>query len=187
MSFTRQQLHFREVDEADLSMLRDLRNTAWAGYRDPTSVQTPDQQRAWYYSLGPDNQAYIVEDAAGSGVEGMTSVGLLRFGNFDRVNRAVTITGVDVFIAHRSHGYATKIMRAAAEYMLHDLGFHRIVGECTSDNIGMKKAMEKAGYTLEGCKRAYIWRSGQWWDFLQYSLLSDELWPEDQQKPAEGL
>lgn len=180
MSFSRQSLHFREVDPNDLPALRDLRNTEWSGYRDPTSVQTMEQEYRWYTSLGQDNQAFMI-------LESGVPVGLLRFGNFDRVNRAVTITGVDVFPDARGRGIATGVMRAAAEYMLHDLGFHRIVGECTSGNIGMKKAMERAGYVMEGCKRSYIWRSGQWWDFLQYSLLSDELWPEDQQRPAEGL
>lgn len=210
MSFSRQNLLFREVEPSDLPMLRELRNIAWAGYRDPTSVQTIEQEQRWYLSLNRDNQAFIACDATHAyeclckqtphtkqcvdahrarcreQAVDPVAVGLLRFGGFDRENRAVIITGVDVFPEHRSKGYAIRIMRAAAEYMLHDLGYHRIVGECTAGNIGMKKAMEKAGYVMEGVKRSYIFRSGCWHDFLQYSLLDTELW-QPESKGLQGI
>jgi RimJ/RimL family protein N-acetyltransferase len=185
--FTKGGLTYREVEPVDLPLLREQRNTQWVGYRDPTSVQTAQCEKRWYDTLCADNQAFIVEDDQRKGDQKFPyTVGLLRLSGFDRLNRAVTIVGIDVFPDATGKGYATRMMRGAAEYMLHDLGFHRIVGECTAGNIAMKRAMEKAGYVLEGRKRGYIWRSGSFHDFLQYSLLAEELWPEEKQG-AQGL
>jgi len=180
MGFTRQGLTFREVEPDDLQMLRDQRNHEWSGYRDPLSVQTHECQQLWYESLGRDNQAFIVQDDSGF------IVGLVRFSSFDMLNRSVGITGVDVFPGNEGHGFATKIMKASAEYLLHDLGFHRCWGECTPENKGMRRAMEKAGYILEATFREAIWRSGQWHDFLRFSMLQQELWKDEVQVP-EGL
>src|SRR5258706_9474870 len=107
MAFTRQHLHFREVNEDDLAMLRDWRNdpAMCAGWHDPSSVQTNDEQRNWYFSLNRENQAYLVEDEGGA-----LLVGLLRFRLYPAARRAA-LTGTDVPTDLQGRGYGKRILR----------------------------------------------------------------------------
>ncbi len=173
-------LKFREVEPKDFHALREQRNDQWEGYRNPMPVMTLHNQEAWYKTLSSENMAFIAEDDG-------KPIGMLRIGNLDHENRSADITGVDVFKGQSGKGYATKICRSAAEWLIHDIGYHRVKGECTRENIPMQKSLVKAGFTHEGNMRGYIWRNGDWRDFMQFSILDKELWPEDKPMPAQGL
>lgn len=166
--FTRQGLRFREVEPEDFELLRRQRNTHWEGYRDPYPVMTQHNQAAWYRTLSRENMAFIVED-------NKERVGLLRISQIDYENRSVSLVGCDVFDGSTGKGYATRIMRAAAEWLILELGFHRVKGECMPQNQAMQRALLKAGYVKEGTQRDRIWRDGRWHDFDQYSILEGEL------------
>lgn len=168
--FTHQGLTFREVEPDDLAMLREQRNVWWQGYRNPYPVMTMHNQQEWYRSLGPENLAFI---AIAPGER--TPIGLLRISQLDHENRCASLVGCDVFPHARGNGYAAKIMRAAAEWLILDLGYHRVKGECMPGNEAMAKALRTAGFTLEGSQRERIWRAGKWHDFDQYSILEGEL------------
>jgi RimJ/RimL family protein N-acetyltransferase len=174
MAFKRQDLVFREVEPSDLPLLRDHRNDpeSWIGLRDPYPVMTSRNQLDWYNNLSRSNMAFVVVDDT---LPADDRVGLLRISQLDLTNRSAGITGVDVFKNHRGHGYATKIVRGGAEYLIEELGFHRVWGQATAENLPMQKAMLRAGYQLEATFRSYIWRGNQWHDFLQFSILAEEL------------
>jgi len=170
--FTYDGLLFREVEMSDLEMLRRQRNdpNAWAGYRDPTPVMTMYEQDKWYITLGRDNMAFIVEDATTR-----LPVGLLRISNFDRLHRSVGLTGCDVFPKHVKKGYGTRIMRGGVWFCINVLNFHRVTAQALDNHKGAQRIIEKAGFKLEGAWRSYLKRDGAWHDFLQYSILEDEL------------
>lgn len=170
MSFTRCDLLFREVETGDLLWLRALRNSPNfdGGRRDARSLQTLEQQQAWYKTLGATNQAFVV-------VDGDTRIGLLRISNFDWLHRSVGLTGCDVHPDHSGKGYGTKIMRSGAEYCILTLGMHRVTAQAMDTNPAAQRIILKAGFTLEGVWRKYLRRDNVWHDFLQYSILEDEL------------
>src|SRR5271166_1628072 len=141
MGFIKNGLTFREVEESDLLTLRLWRNmpSMSGGWHDPTSVQTPSQQQAWYESLGPNNQAFMVEDTS-------VVVGLLRF-RLEPQYRRAALTGTDVAPNQQGKGYGRKILRSGAEHVLRDLGYHRVTAEALDSNVPAKRIISAAGFT----------------------------------------
>ena len=169
--FTYENLRFVEVTPEDLPLLMKLRNApeSWSGTRDAFSIQTPAQQEAWYRSLhGEHEMAFMIQDGA-------KKVGMIRVGNVELKTRSIGLTGLQIFPNQSGKGYGSKAMRGAAVWAIRELGFHRVTAEALDTNVGAQKAIIKAGFTYEGEKRSYVFRSGVWHNFLQYSILEEEL------------
>jgi RimJ/RimL family protein N-acetyltransferase len=168
MGFVKNGLKFREVEESDLPYLRLWRNMPEmaAGWQSPESVQTAYGQLEWYKSLGPWKQAYIVEDQS-------VVVGLLRF-TLEPEKRRGALTGTDVAPNQQRKGYGKRILRSGAEYILHDLGYHRVTAESLDLNEAAQKIIIAAGFTHEGTLRDYVWRNGEWRDWEIFALLESE-------------
>lgn len=169
MSFNREGLIFRPPRTKELGLLLDKRNDpeACAGRRDPRPVMSVKAQIRWLESLDEGNLAYLALDDD-------IPIGLLRISNFDWEHRSVGLTGCDVFVGHERQGYGTRIMRAGAGWLIDDLGFHRITAQALDTNVAAQRIIEKAGFHIEGVWRQYLWRGGEWHDFIQYSILDEE-------------
>ncbi len=169
MAFVRNGLHFREVEEFDLEWLRALRNDPrnTPGWRDPRSVQTVHVQDAWYMTLNNLNQAFVVGD-------GNERVGLLRF-RLDYPMSIAAMTGTDVMPELTGKGYGRRILRSGAEYVIQELGFHRVTAEALESNTAAIHIIQAAGFKSEGTLRGYIWRNGKWNNWHIFSLLREEL------------
>jgi RimJ/RimL family protein N-acetyltransferase len=183
MAFTRNGLRFREVEEFDLEWLRQLRNDErnTAGWKDPRSVQSIHVQDAWYMSLNNLNQAFVVEDPVkiADAVETKEfwkgkPIGLLRF-RLDYPMSIAAMTGTDVLPEQTGHGYGRRILRSGAEYVIQELGFHRVTAECLDSNIGAARIIQEAGFKSEGVLRNYIWRGNAWHNWHIFSLLREDL------------
>lgn len=168
MSFTRQGLFFRPVEPSDLEMLMQHRNHNLSGLRTPIPIMGMSEQAMWYDSLHKENLAMIAMDAA-------DAVGMLRISNIEWPQRSAGVTGIDVFAGHTGNGYGTRILRGGIEWLVQDLGFHRVTGEALDTSLAAQKIILNAGMKLDGCKRSYIFRDGTWHDFRQYSILEGEL------------
>ena len=170
MGFISKDLIFREIEPQDLDFLRRIRNSPDMnpGWRTPVSVQTPQQQEAWYRTLGPQNQAFIAcpADKVGEGI------GLLRF-KLD--GRICALTGTDVLPQYQGLGFGRKILFAGAQHAFRDLGCHRVTAESLKSNIPARKIIEHVGFRFEGTLRSSVWRNGEWQDWLIYSLIEGEL------------
>lgn len=178
MGFLKNNLLFREVEESDLLILRKWRNNPdmAAGWHSPVSVQTPYNQEEWYRSLNANNRAYIVEEIS-------QVIGLLRFQLYP--NQQAAITGIDVAPNAHSKGYGKRILSAGADYILRDLGYHRVTGEALDTNFAAQKIISACGFTQEGRYRDYVWRDGKWHSWLVYSLLQQEVIKTRQATTAE--
>jgi RimJ/RimL family protein N-acetyltransferase len=169
MGFVKNGLKFREVEESDLPYLRLWRNMPEmsAGWQSPESVQTAYGQLEWYKSLGPWKQAYIVEDQS-------VVVGLLRF-TLEPTKQRGALTGTDVAPNQQRKGYGKRILRSGAEYILHDIGYHRVTAEAMDTNLAAQKIIEACGFKIEGTLRGYMYSNGDWRNWYIYSLLRSEL------------
>lgn len=196
MSWQRQGLTFRPVARGDLDLLRQHRNDSAGSFRDPMHAWAADQD-AWFRSLSRERQAFMVLDEeqwetasdptlpkhmqgqqpVNAVAERPIRVGLLRFSDYDWINRSVGFTGCDVFIHARGRGYATRICKAAAEYAFEEWGLHRIWGQATQTNEPMLRALRAAGYRDEARFRGALWRGGRYIDFLQLSRLAEDSVP----------
>lgn len=189
MAFQSNGLNFRELEPEDLPMLRNLRNAECFGWRDNRGVQTIHEQEKWYRSLDKENLAFIAE-----GIRTITPIadiqkdtevvvsdlkpaalGMLRISQFDWLHRNVALTGTDVFPDYEGMGYGTRILRAGAEYCIKQLGMHRVTAQALRENVAAQRIILKANFKDEGIWRQAIWRDGKWHDFLQFSILAEEL------------
>jgi ribosomal-protein-alanine N-acetyltransferase len=71
-------------------------------------------------------------------------------------------------------GIATKAIKAATSYAFKDFDIVRVYAEPFSDNIGSRRALEKAGFTLEATLRKNVIKNGIIKDSCIYSVLREE-------------
>jgi len=71
-------------------------------------------------------------------------------------------------------GIATKAIKVATSYAFRDFDIVRIYAEPFSDNIGSRRALEKAGFRLEATLKNYVIKSGIIKDSCIYSVLREE-------------
>ena len=77
----------------------------------------------------------------------------------------------------RGRGVITRALRLVARHMFEHEGAARLQLRADVDNLGSRRAAEKAGFTLEGVLRDAHWneRLGRRQDHALYSLLPHEL------------
>jgi len=71
-------------------------------------------------------------------------------------------------------GIATKAIKAAVSYAFRDFDVIRIYAEPFSDNPGSRRALEKAGFTLEATLKRNVIKNGIIKDSCIYSVLKEE-------------
>ena len=82
----------------------------------------------------------------------------------------------------RSGGGGASAARAQAllcDYLFHHSPAQRIQAGTHPENVAEQRALEKAGFQLEGVMRASEFRAGQWRDGYLYSRLRDDPSPWD--------
>lgn len=77
-------------------------------------------------------------------------------------------------------GIVTKAIRAATSYAFRNFDVIRIYAEPFSDNQGSRRALEKAGFTLEATLKRNVIKNGIIKDSCIYSVLREDfIFPED--------
>jgi len=71
-------------------------------------------------------------------------------------------------------GIATKAIKAATSYSFRDFDIIRVYAESFSDNIGSRRALEKAGFKLEATIKRNIIKNGIIKDSCIYSVLKED-------------
>jgi ribosomal-protein-alanine N-acetyltransferase len=89
--------------------------------------------------------------------------------------------GYAVGEAHRRRGYASGMVRAltAIAFDPEQCDLDRLQAVAAVDNIGSRKVLEGAGFTLEGIQRKLLIIHGERIDHAAYALLREE-WKERQ-------
>ena len=77
-------------------------------------------------------------------------------------------------LANRCQGYGKEAVMLMLDYAFGNLGLHRVMAYTWGTNLAGQKALESAGFVLEGRERQGRWVAGQWTDCLHYSMLHDE-------------
>jgi ribosomal-protein-alanine N-acetyltransferase len=79
-------------------------------------------------------------------------------------------------------GIMTDAIRQMCRMAFERFDIVRIFAEPFAYNAGSMRALEKAGFTLEGVHRMSVFKNGQFYDSCTYALLLDDLADE---KPLE--
>src|SRR5512133_2076994 len=74
-------------------------------------------------------------------------------------------------------GIATRAIKAATSYAFRDFDIVRIYAEPFSDNVGSRRALEKAGFRLEATLKHNVIKNGIIKDSCIYSVLREEFNP----------
>jgi RimJ/RimL family protein N-acetyltransferase len=77
--------------------------------------------------------------------------------------------GIDIAEESRGKGIGTKALIECAQWAFAN-GAHRIEGSTAEDNLGMRRAFEKAGWKFEGVLRALFVEDGIPQDYYSYSI-----------------
>ncbi|WP_331742149.1 GNAT family N-acetyltransferase (plasmid) [Streptomyces sp. NBC_00876] len=78
---------------------------------------------------------------------------------------------IGLFAAHRGQGIGTEAQRQLVDYLFTHTRAERIQVCTDADNIAEQRAVQKAGFELEGRIRRAQWRGGAWHDQLLYSTV----------------
>jgi len=80
--------------------------------------------------------------------------------------------------AYRGRGYGTEVTELLTFYGFDRLNLNRIWLGVTDDNLGARRAYEKAGYRYEGTLRQDLYRNSRYYDSVRMSVLRDEYYNE---------
>ena len=71
-------------------------------------------------------------------------------------------------------GLASESLIRVHEFAFNELGIHKIVADCDSENKASERVMIKCGMKKEGEFKKHQFRSGKWCDSIKYALLKEE-------------
>jgi RimJ/RimL family protein N-acetyltransferase len=79
--------------------------------------------------------------------------------------------GIIVVLDYRKQGYGTEAQKLLTEYLFSTFPIMRVEAETDAGNEAERRALEKAGFELEGVLRKAQWRNGSWHDLAMYSRI----------------
>ncbi|MGE4063871.1 MAG: GNAT family N-acetyltransferase [Rhodospirillaceae bacterium] len=71
-------------------------------------------------------------------------------------------------------GYGTEVTAAILEAAFSQLKLHRLSGQCSPENKGSIRVMQKTGMAREGLLRDVHFGRGKWWSTVIYGVLEHE-------------
>ncbi|MFC4018723.1 GNAT family N-acetyltransferase [Micromonospora sp. GCM10011542] len=176
-------IRLRPVAETDLEMFRrfctepGLIGLDWAGFRDAAA---PARRYAVDGYLGEDDGRLIVEvDDPQPVAAGLVSY---RAGVYGGTAKYWEI-GVALLPECRGRGIGWRAQALLCDYLFAHTPAQRIQAGTHPENVAEQRALEKAGFQLEGVVRACEFRAGRWRDGYLYSRLRDD--PSPWARPRE--
>jgi RimJ/RimL family protein N-acetyltransferase len=166
-------IRLRPLVEDDLAMLRrfatepGLLGLDWAGFRD---AQAPARRFATDGYLGAEDGALMVEVEQEQVAAGFVS---WRSGLYAGVGNYWEI-GIALLPEWRGRGIGWRAQAMLCDYLFCHTPAQRIQAGTHPENVPEQRALEKAGFQLEGVVRAAEFRAGQWRDGWLYSRLRDD-------------
>lgn len=116
--------------------------------------------------LGPDGGSLAIES------DGVTAGRVDWFPGFwGRSTSRCWSIAIVLAPGHRSHGIGSVAQKLLVDYLFNHTREERIQAFTDTENIAERRALEKAGFELEGIIRRAQWRAGCWHDMALYSIL----------------
>ena len=122
--------------------------------------QADDEQNPW---------ATINVEIQSSG----QSVGSVAF-RFESLDFAIVEIGYRFLPQSQGKGYATEAVKALVQWLIKDIGVHKVVAKCDPENVASYKIMEKLSMQREGFLRQHYKIGDQYSDELVYGILATE-------------
>lgn len=128
----------------------------WIGF---TSAET--WKRRWHEERLLGKSPYCLVVAA---VDDNSYVGDVNWRQDERSGPGVWEIGILLAPEYRGRGAGTDAQRPLVDYLFSTTPCHRIWAGTEVENIAEQRALERVGFTREGCLRGHHFRDGQWRD-----------------------
>lgn len=106
-------------------------------------------------------------------------IGVINFNNFVRGSAHFCYVGYSLAEAAQGKGYMTEALKAATQYLFHELNFHRVMANYMPHNQRSGNVLKRLGFVVEGYARDYLLINGQWQDHILTSLINPHWQPPE--------
>lgn len=162
----------RAVEKTDCELIKDMFNdpeieNLVGGWAFPLSLYA---QERWLESHYNDKSAlrFVIDTKEDGGV------GVLTLTDIDWKNRNATIGAKLALDRNRGKGYGTDATMAILRYVFDELGFHRLEATWIASNPVSPHTLAKCGFVVEGVKRDYVYKGGEYRDLVEAGILANE-------------
>lgn len=163
----------RAIEREDLTLMKEMMNSSEierlvVGWAFPIS----DYQQNQWYEANINNKTdlrFIIETPEDG------AVGLATLTDIDWKNRSA-FHGIKLADRkNRSKGIGTDTVMAIMRYAFDELQLHRLDGAILDYNEASRHLYcNKCGWSVEGTRRKYIYKGGEYHDLLLVGILKDE-------------
>jgi ribosomal-protein-alanine N-acetyltransferase len=135
----------------------------------PNSFDVRSQLRGLIRQLDDESGMPFVIEVQGV-VQGQLNVANILYGS---VSSAVIGYWVSPEVAGR--GVAPKSVALVTDYLMNQVGLHRVEIDVRPENTASLRVIEKLGFRYEGIKQRYIHINGDWRDHYIFALTAEEV------------
>jgi RimJ/RimL family protein N-acetyltransferase len=163
-------VELRAVEAGDLELLGrcvgdpEAAGRNWAGFRDVGAIARRFGEDGY---LGTDNSWLII-------TAGGEAAGFVSWTRAGHNPGPYWLIGIIVLPRWRGQGVGSAAQALLADYLFTHTPVRRIAAETQPDNLAEQRALDKAGFTLDGVLRAAEYRDGGYQDVVVYSRLRGE-------------
>ena len=76
-------------------------------------------------------------------------------------------------------GYTTEASKIIVDYLIRDVGFHRVQAKCCVENPASERVMQKIGMIKDGVLRGYFCdKDGRFCDVVMYAILKEDFYKD---------
>jgi len=100
-------------------------------------------------------------------------IGAVTLSNVRRGVAEMGTLGYWIGAPYAGQGYGTAAVKAMVRYAFDALRLHRLEAACVPHNLASRRALEKAGFVLEGQAKAYLKINDEWADHLLFGIVND--------------
>lgn len=172
MNITGRYVTLRAMEKSDCEMVREMLNDSEienlvVGWAFPVSSYA---QERWFEAHYGDKFDYrFVIETKEDG-----PVGIVALTGIDWKNRRAS-HGIKLCRREcRSKGIGTDAMMAIMRYAFDELGLKRLDGSWFEDNVASKRMHIKCGWRVEGIRRQYVFKHGEFRDLVIGGILASE-------------
>lgn len=181
---------FRKVEECDLHLLQDLKNSSWDSTVQLACLNYLDQKR-WLEKISADSKSlYLIienRELAAMKISSKASdddrviygdtIGFWGITDIDHQNGSCSFSH-GIYSHFRGQGFGKKSLKAGIDLIFEVFNFNRIETKILENNRAEIKSAVNAGMKLEGTLRKAVFKIGQYQNCLVFGILREE-WKKD--------
>jgi RimJ/RimL family protein N-acetyltransferase len=168
-------IRLRRVEAGDLEVIESQKinpeiagEHSWFGFQDSGRAA---RRFAAGEIITADRGSLVVTDDEGAVIG---EISWVKVCNGPPPNADCWNLGIWIDPEHRGKGYGTEAQRLGAAYLFANTMMERVQASTEITNVAEQRALEKAGFTLEGVLRRACFRDGDWRDMVMFSKLRGE-------------